>query len=189
MAEPSAAPSCLLDVPDEGWAEAVRRETVVRPLAATKTSRVAVTAAARDLGLSTAQLYQPIQAFRTQPVTRSLVATKPGPKQGARLLPEAVEQQIGQAIDAIYKTRERPTPGKLQRDIRTDCRIASLKPPSRRAIQARILAPLAQGADRGAGGHLGRAPAVHAGRPGAAVEYAAGHRADRPHAGGYPDRR
>ncbi len=26
MAEPSAAPSCLLDVPDEDWAEAVRRE-------------------------------------------------------------------------------------------------------------------------------------------------------------------
>ncbi len=26
MAEPSAAPSCPLDVPDEDWAEAVRRE-------------------------------------------------------------------------------------------------------------------------------------------------------------------
>lgn len=140
MAEPSAAPSCPLDVPDEDWAEAVRREAVVRPLAATKTSRVAVTAAARDLGLSTAQLYRLIRAFRTQPVTRSLVATKPGPKQGARLLPEAVEQQIEQAIDAVYRTRERPTLGKLQRDIRTDCRIAFLKPPSRRAIQARILA-------------------------------------------------
>ena len=140
MAEPSVASSCALDVSDEDWAEAVRREAVVRPLAAPRTSRVAVTVAAQDLGLSTAQRYRLIQAFRKQPVTRSLVATKPGPKQGARLLPEAVEQQIEQAIDAFYRTRERPTLGKLQRDIRTDCRIASLKPPSRKAIKARILA-------------------------------------------------
>ena len=68
------------------------------------------------------------------------MVNKPGPRRGARLLPEAVEQGIGQAIDAVYKARERPTLSTLQRAIRTDCRIASLKPPSRKAIQSRILA-------------------------------------------------
>ena len=140
MAEPSAASSLPLDVPDDAWAEAVRRETAIRPLCVTKTSRVAVTAAARAFGLSTARLYRLIQAYKARPVTSSLVVDKPGPRRGARLLPDMVEQQIGQAIDAVYKTRERPTLSKLQRDIRTDCRIASLKPPSRKAIQCRILA-------------------------------------------------
>ena len=73
MAELSAAPSRPLDVPDKAWAEAVRREVAVRRLAAVKTSRAIVAAAARALGLSTASLYRLTQAYRAQPVTQSLV--------------------------------------------------------------------------------------------------------------------
>lgn len=48
-----------------------RREAVVRLLAMNgKRSRAAVGAAARDLGLSAAQLYRLIQAYRDNPVTR-----------------------------------------------------------------------------------------------------------------------
>ena len=130
-----------MDIPDEAWTEAVRREAKVRPLAAAAPKSVAVVqAAATDLGLSTAQLYRLLRAFRAQPVTRSLVVTKPGPKRGARLLPAGVEQRIEQAIDGSYKSRERPTLRKLQRDLRTDCHAAALKPPSRKAIQARVSA-------------------------------------------------
>lgn len=46
----------------------------------------------------------------------------------------------GTPCDGIYKTRERPTLRKLQRDLRTDCRAATRKPPSRKAIQARVSA-------------------------------------------------
>ena len=36
------------------------------------------------------------------------MVTRPGPTKGSRLLPVEVEQRIEQAIDTIFKTRERP---------------------------------------------------------------------------------
>lgn len=56
------------------------------------------------------------------------------------MLPVDVERRIDKAIDTIFKTRERPTLEKLRRDLRTDCKTAGLKPPSRKAIQARVSA-------------------------------------------------
>ncbi len=132
-------PAKPLEVPEDAWAEAVRRETVVRALAtAVSNTKATVEAAAVDLGLSAAQVYRLIIKFRASPVTASLIVTKPGPRKGARFLPGPVELQIDDAIEKIFKTRERPTIEKLCRDVRTDCRAAGLKPPSRKAIQARI---------------------------------------------------
>jgi putative transposase len=130
-----------MDVSEAGWSEAVRREVLVRALAAAGVnSRSVIYAAAADLGLSRSQVYRLVARFRRHPVTASLVVPKPGPKKGARLLRGEVEQRIEEAIDAVFKTRERPTLAKLRRDIRTDCNAAGLKPPSRKAIQARVSA-------------------------------------------------
>jgi putative transposase len=130
-----------MDVPEAGWSEAVRREALVRALAAAGVnSRSVIHAAAADLGLSRSQVYRLVARFRRHPVTVSLVVPKPGPKKGTRLLRGEVEQRIEDAIDAVFKTRERPTLEKLRRDIRTDCDAAGLKPPSRKAIQARVSA-------------------------------------------------
>jgi len=130
-----------LDIPEDVWSEAVRREGVVRSLVvAGINSRAAVKAAADALGLSPAQVYRLIATFRENPVTGSLVVMRPGPKKGARLLPCHVEQRIEQAINDIYMSRERPTMAKLRRDLRKDCTAAGLKPPSRTAIQARVSA-------------------------------------------------
>jgi putative transposase len=113
----------------------------VRALAAAgANSRSVVRAAADALGLSTAQVYRLIARFRQHPFTLSLVVTKPGPKKGTRLLPVEVEHRIDEAIDRVFKQRERPTMEKLRRDIRKDCDAAGLKPPSRRAIHARVAA-------------------------------------------------
>jgi putative transposase len=130
-----------LDIPEADWSEAVRREATVRALAAAGVNnRLVIDAAAADLGLGRAQVYRLIARFRQRPVTASLVVAKPGPRQGARLLPGAVEHQIEAAIDTVFKTRERPTMEKLRRDIRADCAAAGLPPPSRKAIQARVSA-------------------------------------------------
>ena len=130
-----------LDVSEEDWSEAVRREAQVRPLVAAETSgRAVVRLAADALGLSTAQVYRLIRQFRAHPVTASLIVTKPGPKRGARLLRIEVDRTIEDAIDSVFKALERPTMAKLRRDIRTDCRAAGLKAPSRKAIQARVSA-------------------------------------------------
>jgi putative transposase len=130
-----------LDVPEEDWSEAVRREGQVRPLAAAETNcRAVVRVAAAALGLSTAQVYRLIRQFRACPVTASLIVARPGPKRGARLLDVAVDRKIEDAIDSVFKSRERPSMAKLKRDVRTDCSAAGLKAPSRKAIQARVSA-------------------------------------------------
>jgi putative transposase len=137
----SAPPAKPLDIAEDAWAEAVRREAVVRSLAtAGSNTKAAVEAAAVALGLSAAQVYRLIGKFRASPITASLIVTKPGPQKGARFLPGPVELQIDDAIEKTFKARERPTIEKLSRDLRTDCRAAGLKPPSRKAIQARISA-------------------------------------------------
>jgi putative transposase len=133
--------SSTLDIPEKDWTEAVRRSERVRTLAtADKNSGDAVKAAATELGLSTAQIYRLIRKFRGSPVTQSLVVNKPGPQKGARRLPAEVEQKIEAAIDAVFKSRERPTVKKLRLEINRDCNAAGLRSPSRMAIQARISA-------------------------------------------------
>jgi putative transposase len=128
-----------IELPDEVWAEAVRRAAVIRPLAAeTTNSCAAVRAAATALGLSAAQVYRLVRVFRGRPLTQSLVLNRPGRRLGTRLLPPQVEQRIEDAIEVVFKQRERPSVARLRRDIRQKCDAAGLAPPSRKAIKARI---------------------------------------------------
>jgi putative transposase len=134
-------PKRPLSIAEDAWLEAVRREAVVRPLAlADRSTGSFVHAAADALGLSRAQIYRLIARFRRYPVTVSLVASKRGAQAGARRLPGVLEQRIEDAIDRVFKKRERPTLEKLRREIGADCDAAGLKPPSRKAIQARLSA-------------------------------------------------
>jgi transposase len=88
-------PKRPLNIAEDAWLEAVRREAVVRPLAlADSPSGSSVQAAADALGLSRAQIYRLIARFRRHPVTISLVASKRGPHTGARRLPDVVEQLL-----------------------------------------------------------------------------------------------
>ena len=134
-------PKRPLDIPEDDWSEAVRREAAVRPLvAAGSNSRPVLDAAAAVLGISTSQVYRLIAQYRPHPLTGSLVVTKPGPRKGTGLLPGEVEHRIEDAIDRVFKTRECPSLEKLRREIRADCNAAGLQPPSRKAIQARLSA-------------------------------------------------
>lgn len=140
-ANKSAAAPPILDVADDRWAEAVRREAAVRSLAVREdTSRAEICVAARTLGLSAAQFYRLLGAYRANPVTQSLVVNRPGPAKGHRLLPAAVEAVIAEAIETVFLRHERPTLARLCREICTHCHGASLKPPSRKAVVARISA-------------------------------------------------
>ena len=130
-----------VDVPSGKWAEAVRREPVIRRLCASeRTSSVDVGTAARELGLSRSQIYRLIRRFRENPVAQSLVPANPGPKNGDRRLSAKIEEIIDAAIETDYKRRERPTIQHLLREIRRACRMAGLNPPSRKAISTRLAA-------------------------------------------------
>jgi putative transposase len=126
---------------DEAWAEAVRREAVIRPLAgAPRLSKAAIGVAARTLGLSAPRVYGLLRAFRQQPVTASLLPTRPGPTKGTRRLAGAIEAKIDAAIEAVYFKPERPTLRRTLREVRQDCRDAGLAPPSIKALRARVSA-------------------------------------------------
>jgi putative transposase len=100
----------LIGIADAAWAEAVRREAVIRPLcAAARVGEVAIGAAARALGLSASRIYALINAFRLRPVTTSLLPEKSGPARGSRRLAPGMEVRIDAAIETVYLTRERPS--------------------------------------------------------------------------------
>lgn len=180
MGEPSKVGRLSpLDVSESDWTEAVRRSERVRTLAtADKNSGDAVRAAGVELDLSTAQIYRLIQKFRRSPVTQSLVVNKPGPQKGARRLPTEIEQKIEAAIDAVLKSRERPTVKKLRLEISRDCNAAGLRPPSRTAIQARISARSLREMVLAREGAKRSPATLYPSPSGSTADLAASHRAD-----------
>ncbi|MBV1800328.1 Mu transposase C-terminal domain-containing protein [Siccirubricoccus sp. G192] len=128
-------------IPDAAWAEAARREAVVRPLAAERwLGRAAVERAARSLGLSPTRIYGLVRAFRRHPVTAVLALSKLGPARGSRRLAPAMDARIEAAIDAVYLRAERPTLARLLGQVAYACRAERLAPPSMKALRARITA-------------------------------------------------
>ena len=126
---------------DEDWAEAVRREAVIRPLVeAPRLGRPAVLAAASSLGLSMPRIYRLVRNFRNHPVTASLAARRSGPAKGWRRLDPAIEARVEAALDAVYLKPERPTLKRLFNEVRQDCLGAGLQPPSTKALRARVTA-------------------------------------------------
>jgi putative transposase len=138
----SRKPARLLSsASDADWAEAVRRETVIRPLSAVSHLKSHLVAeAARQLGLSNRRIYGLLHAFRQDPVTTSLLSRKPGPKKGTRQLDAEVDAQIEAAIEDVYLKRERPTLRQVLREASQNCRAAGLMPPSMKALRARVSA-------------------------------------------------
>ena len=110
MTSPRKAQTTTYSASDAEWAEAVRREAVLRPLSTQATlAPLEVKTAAHDLSLSRASVYKLLRVFRGNPVTASLLPRKPGPAKGTRLLDKATEAQITSSIEAAYLKRERPT--------------------------------------------------------------------------------
>ncbi|MBA3897993.1 MAG: transposase [Sphingomonadaceae bacterium] len=123
------------------WAEAVRREAAIRPLIeAPRLGRLGVQAVATELGLSVPRIYSLIRTFRSRPVTASLLPRPPGPAVGWRRLAPAIEAQVETAIDAISLKPERATVKRLFAQVRQECVTAGLKPPSMKALRARVTA-------------------------------------------------
>ncbi len=126
---------------DREWAEAVKKEAVIRPLAeSARLGRAAVQAAAQTLGLSVPRIYVLVRAFRSQPGATAMLLRPPGQAAGARRLDPRIDALVEAAISAIYLTPERPTMKRLFRQVRHDCLAAGLKAPSVKALRARVTA-------------------------------------------------
>ena len=134
-------PSAALSIPDAAWAEAVRREAVIRPLAAEpRLGKAAIAGAACQLGLRATQVYFLVRAFRAHPVTASLAPSKPGPAKNSRRLDPALERLVEAAIGAVFLQPEKPTLKAVFRHVRQACRGSGQPVPSIKALRARVTA-------------------------------------------------
>ncbi|WP_428390972.1 Mu transposase C-terminal domain-containing protein [Lichenicoccus sp.] len=141
MAKARVCERSAFSAPDADWAEAVRREAAIRPLAdLPRLGRHRVEAASRTLGISVPRVYALLRSFRDRPVTASLLPRRPGPPKGARLLAAPLETQIEAAIEAVYLRPERPTVKRVWGEVRRTCHAAGMQPPSLKALRARVSA-------------------------------------------------
>ena len=93
---------------------------------------------AGELGLSPATAYRLIKLFRAGGTVISLVGRKRGRPRGHRVLDDRREEVIRTTINTFYLQPTRPPVSQLIRDVQTNCVSASLKPPHRRTVIARL---------------------------------------------------
>ena len=127
-------------IDDASWNEAVAREAVIRTLVSLDSpSRSDFLRACHELGLKRTRLYELIRAYREHPVTSSLLPRAAGMRKGSRRLPDDTEAVIAEAIRDFYKTPQKPSINRLQKEIRGLCRSRGARPPSWHAIKARLM--------------------------------------------------
>ena len=139
-----ADPQESADNHELAWAEACRRDDVIRELLQKHTmqdgkiGRQAVARAAASLGLSTPTLYRLISKFRAQRTVAALLPGKSGRPVGHRRLSPAVEEIIERRIKDVYLKPERRNFARLCREIRADAHAAGETLPAVITIRRRL---------------------------------------------------
>ena len=128
-------------ISDDLWAEACRREEVLRELIERHPDRLpetAVSDACVSLGVSRATLFRLIDRFKTQKTVSSLLPRKHGRPAGSKNSAPTRDQLIRRTIERLYLTPERASFARLVKEIRVLCVQDDLIPPSWRTVRARL---------------------------------------------------
>jgi putative transposase len=141
-------PQALCSSPDlatiskADWAEAKRREAVIRPLAEQPTcSKAQARAAAQVLGLTERRVYMLLQAYRRAGgLLTSLVPGKTDGGRGKSRLSDGQDAVIRAAIEAVYLNRQQAPVSRVIEEVHRRCHQAGVKPPSGDAVRRRIQA-------------------------------------------------
>lgn len=129
---------------DADWAEAHRREKIIRPLTSlTRIPGDVAIDAMEQLGLGRARFHGLLQLYRASPIAAALLPRPRGREKGEQRLSAAVEQLIARGIAEYYLTLEKPSVQALRRWLRHEGMKIGVKVPSTKAVQARLdrLAP------------------------------------------------
>lgn len=133
--------SDIIAAEDGAWDQAVEREAVVRRLAEQpRIRRADFLAACRDLGIKRSRLYQLIEAYRARPLTSSLLPSAVGTQPGSRRLPDEVETVVSEAIEAFFKSPQKPSINALHKEVRRRCRMQDLRAPCWATLRDRVAA-------------------------------------------------
>lgn len=128
-----------LDATNAQWEEALRREPVIRRLAALDRLSAPVLQEACDrLHLEKTRVRELVAAYRESPVTSTLLLPQRGQPVGTKRLPAPIEAIIEAAIRDFWRTLEKPSVRALVRYIAHNCRAQNLRPPSWDTVKARL---------------------------------------------------
>jgi Mu DNA binding, I gamma subdomain len=124
---------------DEDWALALARAAVICPLIdqAELTEGLVATASA-ELGISRSLVYRLVAKFRKRPQISSLLPGKRGRKAAARVLSEATEAVVREAIASVYLQREKPRLSDLLKEIQRQCQRKGLSVPNFQTVKRRV---------------------------------------------------
>jgi putative transposase len=135
----SQSSSDIIHFSETDWAEAKRRETIIRVLAKHTCTRFEAKRTAQQLGISERYVYKLIQRYRkgSEKLTALLPTKPPGGKGKGRLSIE-VDAIIKQVIQELYLNKQKLTVSSVVEEIRRQCICANLKPPCINAVRQRI---------------------------------------------------
>lgn len=145
-------PDELTDVDAASWAEALRRDGVLRPLAEfdSPVSRSEATAVAGRLGISQRWAFVLLGRMRADLRTSALVARNRGRPLGLRLLQPEVEAVIEGQVRDYFASVQKPSKRDLFEAIRRECKGRGLRLPGNETVRRRLKAsdPIAIAAGR-----------------------------------------
>ena len=148
----SRRPDDLTAIDAASWAEALRRDEVLRPLveADSPVSRSEASAVAGRLGISQRWAFALLRRLRADLRTSALVARERGRPRGLRLLQPEVEAVIEGQIRDHFASVQKPSKKDLFEGIRRECKVRGLPPPGNETVRRRLKAsdPIAIAAGR-----------------------------------------
>ncbi len=148
----SGRPDDLAAVDAASWAEALRRDQVLRPLAESDgpVSRSEAGAVASRLGISQRWAFALLRRLRADLRTTALLTRDRGRPRGLRLLQPEVEAVVEEQVRDYYATAQKPSKQDLFGAIRRECRRRGLRPPGNETVRRRLRAtdPVAIAAGR-----------------------------------------
>jgi putative transposase len=148
----SGRPNDLAGIDAASWAEALRRDQVLRPLAESDgpVSRSEAGAVANRLGISQRWAFALLRRLRADLRTSALLARDRGRPRGLRMLQPEVEAVVEGQVSGYYATVQKPSKQDLFEAIRHECRRRGLRPPGKETIRRRLRAmdPVAIAAGR-----------------------------------------
>ncbi len=129
----------LSSVSTAQWEEARRVLPVIRDLAGNlQRTRKQVIAAGAALGYGPTRIYRLLRRYLADPRLTSLLPQPPGRKHGVSQCAAEIDSLINEVIESVYMTRQRPRISDIETELRKRCHVLQLKPPSRKAITARV---------------------------------------------------
>ena len=129
----------LNEFPDEQWAVAQKRLSIIKPFIEQRLrTRADAIAHAGKHGVHVATFYRWVRLFESSGQTSSLVPDKRGRRQGTRLLSPEQETIIQAAIEDVYLSKDRGSAKDVVEEVQRMCRLAKLPAPNHNTIRARI---------------------------------------------------